>query len=459
MRRKRQRKKGPPERAIRALRAAVLEVASDPEACARDPARDFTRSRKIPLPLLITTMVTWGRDTIGIELEDVDGWTGGAPTASAFCQQRAKLRGDVMPRVNSELLRACDQAPLMGRFELYGIDGTDVPLCPSSDPRTRIKSNKSGAARNEAHPTTSYDIKRHTFQDMVWQGSKEQNENDAFCLLVDRMPPPVTRDGKRLRPLVTADRNFFSYNSLCHLKEAGCSFILRMQDDQVEKLLGKGNVPEGCFDITVERVFVRSGSLSARTRPDEPGIYKQLSSSTKFDAIGEFNRLAEYPMRLRVVRRMLPRRDGDKNRSGDRWLNLVTDLAGHEFKAKWLVRTYKRRWGHEVGYLHLKKVVGMEDPKTRVFERAEMEVWGRMILYNACALGTNKVLSKRLRGKKLKRRRDLTTAFKGMMFKIRGARVDNLVKACKRHTHTVVGGRHFPRRRRNKSPAKMGHRG
>ena len=109
-----------------------------------------------------------------------------------------------------------------------------------------------------------------------------------------------------------------------------------------------------------------------------------------------------------------------------------------------------------MGYRHLKKVVGMGDPKTRDFDRAGAEVWGRLILYNACSLGTSKVLRKRLRGRRHRRARDLTTAFKGMLRKIRGRRA-NLEAVVKRHTHKVEGGRHFKRRKRNKSPAKSGY--
>ncbi|MBR3384504.1 MAG: IS4 family transposase [Atopobiaceae bacterium] len=446
----------PAEHALERLERAVQLVTSVPEACARDPGRDFTRNRKIPLSALVWIMITWAWDTIGTELEDAYGWDGAAPTASAFCQQRAKLRDDVMPRVSSAFLAMWEQVPVMGRFALYGVDGTDLQLCPSSDPRTRVRSNQSGASHNEAHPTTAYDIGRGTFQDMVWQGSKEQNEVAAFCELVDRCPPAVAPDGTRLVPLWLGDRGFYSYNSLCHLLEAGHSFIIRMQDDHVEGLLGADDVPEGCFDVTVERVFARTSSARARTRPDEPEIYRRLDRRTRFDAIGPDDRASEYPMALRVVRRALPRRDGDGS-GGDRWLNLVTNLPEGEYPARWLVRTYKRRWDHEVGFRHLKKVVGMEDPRTRDFERAGMEAWGRLILYNACSLGARGALARRLRGTRHRRARDLTTAYKGMLRMIRGADVD-LAAVCARHTHVVEGGRHFERRARNKSPARRGYR-
>lgn len=442
--------------AIDRLEAAIREVSSVPEACARDPSRDFTRDRKLPPYSIIWSMTTWGWDTIGIELENMDGWTGDAPTCSAFCQQRKKLRDDAMPRVSRAFLDMWGRQPFMGRFALYGVDGTDVQMQPSSDERTRVRSNGGGAWHNEAHPTTVYDIKARVFRDMVWEGSAEQDEPAAFCRLVDRAPPAFAPDGTRLQPLWLGDRNFLSYNTLCHLLEAGHSFVLRATDDMVGKLFGTQGVPEGCFDVTIERVFVRTASLAARSRPDEPHLYKHVRSGTRFDAIARGSR-AEYPMALRVVRRAIPRRDRDKNATGDLWLNLVTNLPAGEFRARWLVRTYKRRWDHEVAFKHLKKVVGLENPKTRQLERAGMEAWGRVILFNCCSLGTARALSKRSRGPRRKRRRDLTTAFKGMLRRIRGGEAD-LGAVCGRHTHVEIGGRSFERRRRNKSPASRGYR-
>ena len=61
------------ELALARLDDAIGRVCSVPEACARDPGRDFTRSRKLPLPKLVRLMVTWGGDTIPVELNDAFG--------------------------------------------------------------------------------------------------------------------------------------------------------------------------------------------------------------------------------------------------------------------------------------------------------------------------------------------------------------------------------------------------
>ena len=110
-----------------------------------------------------------------------------------------------------------------------------------------------------------------------------------------------------------------------------------------------------------------------------------------------------------------------------------------------------------MGYRHLKYTVGALVPKTRDHDRARTEFWGRLILYNACSLGTRAALSRRRRGRTRRRAPDLTTAFKAMLRLLRGEDVD-VEAVVERHSHVVEGGRHYARRKRTRSPPRMGYR-
>ena len=295
---------------------------------------------------------------------------------------------------------------------------------------------------------------------MVWQGSKVQNEPEAFCDIIDRCDPGCDERGRPLKALFVADRNFTSDNTIYHLLEAGVCFIQRGRDDWVERVIGEDKMPEGEFDMTVERVFAGTKSTKSRTRPDEPEIYRRIDSDTKLDAIPKGSR-DEWPVTLRIVRRRVRGRDGDrkKGQSKSKWLNMVTNLTDtRKYTAKWLVRTYKRRWSHEVGYRHLKYTVGALVPKTRDYDRARTEFWGRLILYNACSAGSRRALKRgRHRGRKHMRVPDLTTAFKGMLRILRGVEV-RLEEVCARHTHVDEPGRSFNRREIRKTSKGLGYR-
>ena len=121
------------EEAAESLLWAIDRVAGRREACARDPARDFTRERKIPLPALVWIMVTWAWDTIGTELEDAYGWDGSAPTASAFCQQRAKLNDKALPFLLSGINPAVPRQKNLNGYRLVAVDGSDVDIPPCHD--------------------------------------------------------------------------------------------------------------------------------------------------------------------------------------------------------------------------------------------------------------------------------------------------------------------------------------
>ena len=450
-------RKGPfPGHARRMLDEAIAEVASMRERCARDPERDFTRSRVLTLEVMLRMVVTWGKDSLGPEVMDALGWRDGdAPTVSAVIQAWEKLSDEALPLLLGALLRRFDTVPYLGRFRLLAADGTGIPLLPTRDPRTRITSNQSGAGRNEAHPTCSYDVLRRTFEGMVWQGSKEQNEQAALCELVDSTYPGRSPEGVALRALWIADRGYCGFNVLCHLLEAGASFVVRASDEWVRNLL-RDELPEGEFDVDVERILTVTRSERHRTRPDEPQLYRRVSSPQRLDVLprGSFG---EYPVRLRVIRVAIPSDDADPNKCGDRWPDLVTDLPRDEYPVEVIVQTYRYRWSEEIGFPRPRHTVGLDWPRTRDFGRACQEVYGRLVLYDACSLGTSRV-PKPKPGPKYERAVDASVALKAMLRLIRGRDADVEDIALK-YTHPMREGRDNPRRERTQrapSPSRRG---
>ena len=278
------------------------------------------------------------------------------------------------------------------------------------------------------------------------QGGAEEDEPGALCELVDRLRP-----GPGLRALVLADRMFCTWNVLGHLAGAGASFCLRAKDAWVGALL-RGGLPGGEFDLEVERCVTRTSRASARSRPGEPGLYRTIPAAGRFDAL-EPGSGGEWWCRLRVVRLRLPAADGD-GASGDRWLNLVTDLPASELDAGGLAALYARRWDEEVGFLHLKHAVGLDAPRTRDYGRAVQEVLGRLVLYDACSLGTSGVPGP-APGPRHARATDRTDAFKAFADMLRSMvrRDAHDVEAfASRRSHSVRPGRGHPRRRRLRSP-------
>lgn len=437
------------ERVARLLLGCVESLAARPEECARSPGRDFVRNRKLGLARLILLLVTWGQDTAACELARMCGWDGDAPSPSALTQQWKKLRPDVLPRLLRSFLGNFGVVPHLGRYRLYAADGTELQLLPGTGgDACRVRNGNGEGFHWEAHLTCAYDLVRRTFEDMVCQGGAEEDEPGALCELVDRLFP-----GRGLTPLWLADRNFCTWNVVCHMAEAGASFCIRAKDRWVRDLL-RDDLPDGGFDLRVERIMVRTSRRAWRTRPGEPWLYRLFRRDRRLDVLAPGAR-GEYRVRLRVVRLPLPATDGDGAR-GDRWLNLVTDLPEDGFPPEALSALYAMRWDEETGFLHLKHTVGMGDPRTRDLGRATQEAWGRLVLYDACSLGVSDVPEPGP-GDRHERATDRTDALKAFMDMLRSMvrRPAHDVEAfAARRSHSVRRGRGHPRRRRPKSPPK-----
>lgn len=442
------------ERVARLLLGCIESLAARPEECARSPGRDFSRNRKLGLARLLLLLVCWGRGGACAELCDLAGWDGTAPSGPALTQQWAKLNDRALPALLRSFLALFEPAAYMGRYRLLAADGTEWQLLPGTGgDRCRVRNGNGGASHWEMHATCAFDLVRRTFEDAVCQGGAEEDEPGALCRLVDRL-----FCGRGLVPLWLADRGFCTWNVICHMREAGASFCLRASDAWVSRLFGD-ELPAGEFDVRVRHCLVRTRSLAARTLPGHPGLYSVFRSGRRLDVLPPGSR-AEYWLEVRVVRLALPAADGDGDR-GDRWLTLVTDLAENEFDAGALAALYARRWDEEIGFSHLKHAVGLADaPRTRDFGRAVQELWGRLVLYDACSLGTAGV-PEPAPGPRRPRATDRASAFRAFLRMLRSLvrRAAFDVEACAaRHSHSVRRGRSHERRKRPKSSPRSQYR-
>lgn len=82
-----------------ALSDAVNQTAANIPLYAVHPDKDFTRIRKISAADLISFLVSCGSSSTRLELLDFFGMVPNAPSASAFNQQRAKLKSDALEAV------------------------------------------------------------------------------------------------------------------------------------------------------------------------------------------------------------------------------------------------------------------------------------------------------------------------------------------------------------------------
>ena len=264
-----------------AFNNSVNHVVSDIPQYVVAPGRDFTRSRKMGADKLISFLVSCGSSSTRIELLDFFGLQTDAPSASAFNQQRAKLRPEaleaVFHRFNSSVPAGTDP-----RFRFLAADGSTFTFFsrPSfSSPEYFVSEGHSAKGFYSMHVNAFYDLRKHIYSDALIQPVHQKDEFRAFCDMVDRHDTrPATRD------VFIGDRGYCSYNNMAHVVEKGQYFLFRTKDIHSKGLVGNFDFPDtDSFDITVNITLVRSHKKSI---PVKEGFYRRyVDANASFDYV------------------------------------------------------------------------------------------------------------------------------------------------------------------------------
>lgn len=347
---------------------AVSHVVSSISQYAASPGRDFTRSRKMGADKLITFLVSCGSSSTRIELLDFFGLQADPASASAFNQQRAKLRPEALEAV----FRQFNSAVLAGTepgFRFLAADGSTFTFFSKpffSSPEYFVSEGHSAKGFYSMHLNAFYDLQKHTYSDALIQPVHQKDEFRAFCDMVDRHDTlPGTRD------VFIGDRGYCSYNNMAHVLEKGQYFLFRTKDIHSKGLVGNFDLPDtDSFDITVNVTLVRSHKKSI---PVKEGFYRRyVDANASFDYVA-YGSLDIYDLSFRIVR--FPLSDGS-------YECIVTNLPREEFPPERIKLLYFSRWGIEGSFRKLKYTIGLSNFHAYKPEYIKQEIWAKLTAYN-----------------------------------------------------------------------------
>lgn len=348
---------------------AVAHVVSNISQYAVNPDKDFTRSRKMSADRLITFLVSCGSSSNRIELLDFFGPQAHPVSASAFNQQRSKLRPEALEAVfhrfnSSALLTSAESG-----FRFLAADGSTFTFFskPSfSSTEYFVSEGHSAKGFYSMHLNAFYDLHKHTYSDALIQPVHQKDEFRAFCDMVDRhRAQPGTRD------VFIGDRGYCSYNNMAHVLEIGQFFLFRAKDIHSKGLVRNFDFPDtDSFDITRNVSLVRSHKKSV---PVKEGSYKRyVDKNASFDYL-PYGSLDTYDLSFRIVR--FPISDGS-------FECLVTNLPPDEFPPERIKLLYFSRWGIEASFRKLKYTIGLSNFHAYKPEYIKQEIWAKLVAYN-----------------------------------------------------------------------------
>ncbi|MBR5180511.1 MAG: IS4 family transposase [Lachnospiraceae bacterium] len=367
-----------PKQVKKLLMDEIRKVSQSIERYCINPSKDFTRTRKLPIEKLMLGIIGMESGSITNELLDYYDISPETPTASAFVQQRNKLKPEALEAV----FKGFSQSLCLDGnvdFPMFAIDGSDIQVATNpDDPSAYFPGTNGQKDYNLLHLNALYNLDKHIYVDAVIQSRRDWNEHEAFVSMVDKSKIP--------KALVIADRGYESYNNMAHIQEKGWCFLIRIKDGRTGIKDGLDLPAEGTFDIDICMKLTRKQTKEVRELLKDRNHYKFLPINSKFDFLPQSSRKKDpavfYELSLRVVRFQI---------SDDTYETILTNLDRIEYPPGKIKELYALRWGIETSFRDLKYTVGMLDFHSKKTACIKQEIYSHMIMYNFAETVTSQV--------------------------------------------------------------------
>ena len=363
------------------LNTAIEQLCKTSWMFVKDPCRDFTRNRKLPLHKIISALLCMEGGSLTNELLRYFRCSQDMASSSAFIQQRQKLNEFAFPSLFDLFVRNTDEERLYKGYRLLAADGSDIQI--PTDPKhteSYFPGANGQASYNLLHLDAVYDLLLHTYVDASVCTKREWNEKGVLCNMVDRSDIS--------NALIIADRGYEGYNLMAHIQEKGWKYLIRIKDIHSSGIASGLDLPNAEeFDLFVPLQLTRRKNSITKPLLSNRNHYRWIPTTTPFDYLptGEHkhNPVAFYTLPFRIVRFRL---------SSSSFETVITNLDPEEFSPAELKYLYGRRWGIETSFRELKYTVGLLHFHAKKVENITQEIFARLIMYNFVELITSHVV-------------------------------------------------------------------
>ena len=370
------------------LSRAITQLCEASWMFAKDPSRNFTRNRKLPLHEVISILLCMEGGSLTGELLRYFGCSQHTASSSAFIQQRQKINEFAFPSLFDLFVRKTDKDRLYKGYRLLAADGSDVQIPTNPKYEDSYFPGTNGQAPYSIlHLDAVYDLLQHTYVDAAVCGRRVWNEKGVLCNMVDR--------SNVAKALIIADRGYESYNLMAHIQEKGWKYLIRIKDIHSSGIAAGLALPtHDEFDIWFDFHFTKRQTAEAKRLLNDKQRYKLLPTTTPFDYLPvrsqKHDPLSLYYLPFRIVRFKI---------SDTAYETVITNLDAENFPPDELKRLYGMRWGIETSFRELKYTVGLLHFHAKKVENITQEIFARLIMYNFSELITSHVVIQKLNRK------------------------------------------------------------
>lgn len=361
------------------LLSEIKAVAEKSDNFCIDSSRNFSRKRKLPFETVIKTIIGMESKSLTNELIDVFDSKPDFPSASAFVQQRSKIKVEAFKAIfdgfTSSIYKDIDS-----EMHLLAVDGSDIQIATNPNDLSSFHPGTNGRKPyNLLHLNALFDLKQKIYTDAVIQGRMDWNEHNALQEMVDR--------SNIRKALVIADRGYESYNNMAHIQEKGWNFLIRIKD-------GRNGIKEGLvlpkldeFDKKISLKLTRKQTKETKELFKDKNHYKFIPSTTTFDYLPQKSKKHDpakfYTLNFRIVRFKV---------TDELYETVLTNLDADVYPPNELKKLYASRWGIETSFRDIKYTIGMLDFHSKKVMCIHQEIYAHLIMYNFAEMITSHVV-------------------------------------------------------------------
>ena len=368
-----------PKHARKLLNSEINRVASNPKDYCVDSANNFTRKRKLPMKKMLSGIIGMQSGSLTNELIDLFDASPETPTASAFSQQRNKIKPDAFKSIFDGFADNI-MNELSIEMPILAVDGSDIQIATDpNDPDSYFPGTNGQKDYNLLHLNALYEINHQVYVNSIIQKAKDKNEHKALQEMVD--------NSSISKALVIADRGYESYNNLAHIQEKKWFYLIRIKD-------GKCGIKQGLilpnqneFDVQFSLKLTRKQTNETKKLFKDRNHYKLISTNATFDYLPVKSKKSDptkfYELKFRIVRFPL---------TEDKFETIITNLDADAYPTLKIKELYASRWGIETSFRDLKYTIGMLNFHSKKVMCIQQEIYARMIMYNFVQMITSHVV-------------------------------------------------------------------
>lgn len=126
------------------LMSEIKAVADDPNKYCHNPGRDFFLNRKLSFETVLKSIIGIGSRGLANELIDIFGHSLDMPSASAFVQQRSKIKPDALKDIFTGFTDKVAGGLCGDEMRILAADGSDIQIATDPDDEA-IQSGRTGS--------------------------------------------------------------------------------------------------------------------------------------------------------------------------------------------------------------------------------------------------------------------------------------------------------------------------